>query len=97
GTWFTYLAIHKGKKDLMKVKVSGQAPPTLVKAAVEGEVPVWSPTGEWILAGDDLVSPDGQTVKPLGEHFTDTYAFSASGKLLYGLRTAGDHLVLFSL
>jgi len=79
------------------VKVSGQAPPVLVKAGVEGEVPAWSPTGEWILTGDDLVSPDGQTVKPMGEHFTSNYAFTPDGKFLYGLRAAGDNLILFSL
>jgi len=97
GTWFAYDAIENGKKNLRKVKVSGQAASTLVKAGSQGEVPVWSPTGEWILAGDELVSPDGQTVRPLGDRHTDTYAFSANGKLLYGLRSVGERVVLFSV
>src|SRR6185503_16571448 len=82
---------------LMKVKVSGQATSVLVKADTQGEVPVWSPTGEWILAGDNLISPDGQTVRPLGDRQTDTYAFSANGKLLYGLRSVAGRVILFSV
>jgi hypothetical protein len=81
----------------MKVKVSGQAAAILIKADSVGEVPAWSPTGEWIVAGDALISPDGQTVRPLGHRQTDAYAFSANGKLLYGLRSAADRVVLFSL
>ena len=97
GTWFTYHAIHNGKGDLMKVKVSGQATPVLVKAAMRGEVPVWSPTGEWILAGNELISPDGQSTRALGDHKTEAYAFSPDGKLLYGLRTDNDRVLLFSI
>jgi hypothetical protein len=31
------------------------------------------------------------------DRFTDTYTFSADGKLLYGVRVAGERTVLFSV
>jgi Tol biopolymer transport system component len=97
GSTFAYIAIHGGNKDLMRVKVSGQAAPALVKEKVEGETPVWSPTGEWILAGNDLVSPDGQTARKLENIKTATYAFSPNGQVLYGIENKDTETVLFSV
>jgi dipeptidyl aminopeptidase/acylaminoacyl peptidase len=98
GNWFVYAAIRNGTWDLLKVKSTGQASPVLVRHDIHGaEVPVWSPTGDWILFGNDLYSPDGQTIRPFGEHGSLTYAFSADGKLLYGIRHDGERNLLFSL
>ena len=44
------------------------------------EVPVWSPTGEWILFSNDLYSPDGQNTRSLGKHGSPNYACSTDGK-----------------
>jgi serine/threonine protein kinase len=97
GSWFCFYTVQNGKVSLVKAKVSGQASFTMVKTGVAGEVPVWSPTGEWILAGDKLISPDGQSVRPVGDRHTDTYAFSGNGKLLYGLRSVAERVVLFTV
>jgi Tol biopolymer transport system component len=97
GSTFAYLGIHAGSKDLMKVKVSGQAAPVLVKANIQGEVPVWSPDGNWILAGSDMISADGKTVNKLAENKTDAYTFAPNGKLLYGVEAKSAETVLFSV
>jgi len=82
----------------LKVKSTGQASPVLVKHDIHSaEVPVWSTTGDWILSGNDLYSPDGQKTRSLGKHGSPNYAFSADGKLLYGIRHDGDRNLLFSL
>jgi len=98
GNWFVYVAIRNGIWDLLKVKSTGQASPVLVKHGVDGsEVPVWSPTGEWILFNEDLYSPDGGKTRSLGKHGSPNYAFSTDGKQLYGIRSDGDRNLLFSL
>jgi len=98
GNWFVYAAIRNGIWDLLKVKSTGQASPVLVKHNIHSaEVPVWSPAGDWILFGNDLYSPDGQKTRSLGKHGSPNYAFSADGKLLYGIRHDGDRNLLFSL
>jgi serine/threonine protein kinase len=98
GSWFVYSAVRNGVWDLLKVKSTGQASPVLVKHDVHNaEVPAWSPTGDWILSGNDLYSPDGQKTHSLGNHGSPNYAFSADAKLLYGIRHDGDRNVLFSL
>ena len=54
-----------------------------------GAVPCWSPTDEWIGyadRGDKLISPDGTKQKDLGVRHSGASAFSADGKLLYGMR-----------
>jgi Tol biopolymer transport system component len=89
GSWFAYIRFQDGKVSLQKVKTTGQAAPMLVKAEVEYDndaVPIWSPAGDWILLGETLYSPDGKTVRSLGEHHSLGYTFSPDGKLLYGLR-----------
>jgi len=97
GSWFTYAAIRNGKKDLMKVKTSGQAAPVVVKSGISGEVPAWSPMGDWILAGLELISPDGVTVRKIADHGSANYGFSVDGKRLYGLRPDKERLLLFSV
>jgi Tol biopolymer transport system component len=100
GSWFAYIRFQDGKVSLQKVKTTGQAAPMLVKAEVEYDndaVPIWSPDGDWILIGESLYSPDGKTVRSLGEHRSLAYAFSADGKLLYGLRPGDNGETLFSL
>jgi Tol biopolymer transport system component len=95
--WFAYLSIRNGKRELMKVKTTGQATPVLVKSPGGQEPPSWSPDGQWIVSGNELVSPDGSTSHPLGDHHSLNYAFSRDGKLLYGLRAEGERTILFSL
>jgi Tol biopolymer transport system component len=95
--WFVYLAVRNGKMDLMKVKTSGQATPALVKSDVDCETPSWSPAGDWIVCGKQLISSDGQTVRPLPDRHTQNYTFSQDGKLLYGLRDDPENEVLFSV
>jgi hypothetical protein len=97
GAWFVYLAIRNGQYDLMKVKTGGQAAPVLVRSKSPCETPSFSPGGDSILCGNNLLSPDGQTVHSIGHHGTPNYAFSADGKLLYGIRIDGAHNWLFSL
>jgi hypothetical protein len=98
GAWFVFPRIEDGKFSLMKVKTNGQATATVLRADVDGEaVPSWSPTGEWILYGTQLVSPDGTKTQALGDHHSLHYVFSRDGKLLYGLRRHGGRQTLFSI
>jgi len=97
GSWFAYIQIQDGKANLAKVKTTGQATSTTVKADVaydNNAVPVWSPAGDWILLGEILYSPDGKSTRSLGEHRSDGYAFAPDGKRVYGLRPtdAGEEL-----
>jgi serine/threonine protein kinase/Tol biopolymer transport system component len=99
-SWFAYMQFRDGKVNLAKVKTTGQAPPSIVRAGVEYEneaVPVWSPAGDWILLGESLYSPDGKTVRSLGEHHSDGYTFSPDGKRVYGLRRSDEGETLFTV
>lgn len=60
-------------------------------------MPSWSPSNDWILSNQDLVSPDGKTSRSLGDRKTPHYAFSSDGKLLYGLRSEKGRQLLFSV
>jgi len=92
GVWFVYQRLENGKLDLVKVKTSGESAPVLLKPDLSpdnGAVPCWSPTGEWIGyadKGDKLISPDGSKEKNLGDRHSGASAFSADGKILYGMR-----------
>ena len=97
GASFTYVMWHDGQDILMKVMTTGQATPVELKSGVWGEVPIWSPTGEWIAIGDLLVSPDGKTVRSIGNHHTPGWGFSRDGKLLYGIREDHGRELLFSV
>jgi Tol biopolymer transport system component len=99
GGWLTYYGVRDGKLDLMKANTSGEAVPVFLKGT-QGEgrdIPDWSPTGEWILSGNSLISPDGKTVRSLGQHGSAFYTFSKDGKFLYGLRPEKSAQVLFSI
>jgi Tol biopolymer transport system component len=97
GAWFVYLVFRSGRLDLMKVKTTGQATPVLLKSDVHTELPLWSPAGDVILCGNELLTTDGVFIRNLGDHHTRTYAFSHDGKLLYGLRGEGAQELLFSV
>src|SRR5262249_37845715 len=98
GAWFVYVGVKDGKFSLLKVKTTGQATAILVRADVgEESVPSWSPTGEWILYGTQLISPDGVMTRSLGDHHSPHYVFSRDGKLVYGLRSQGERQILFSI
>jgi Tol biopolymer transport system component len=97
GAWFAYLAFRNGKQDLLKVKTTGQATPILVKSGVASDIPSWSPAGDSVLCGNELLSPDGAVVRSLGDNHTPNYVFSQDGKLLYGLRGEGAGELLFSV
>jgi Tol biopolymer transport system component len=110
GNWFVYWRFAQaGKTSLNKVKTTGQAEPEIVKADVKDPtetagawVPVWSPSGEWILykdGGVKLISPDGKTTREVSSTSTLACAFSADGKTIYGIRevTGEDRLNLFSM
>ena len=103
GAWYVYQAVHNGKEDLMKVKTSGEAAPTVLRAdihRVTATVPCWSPTGDWIGYSDrgyKLISPDGAKTLDLSAQKPIAAAFSADGKLLYGIRTDGNRRLLYSV
>ena len=92
GNWFVYLHLQEGRESLNKVKTTGQAEPEVLKADVkhsEDWVPVWSPSGEWILHDDGgvkLISPDGKTTRDVSATSASAYAFSADGQTIYGIR-----------
>ena len=98
GNWFTYVRLAGRKKELMKVKTSGQAAPVALETD-NGlfNVPSWSPTGEWIAYNASLISPDGSGKRSFGDHHSRFYMFSNDGKLLYGIRTEQDKELLFSV
>ena len=104
GKWLVYWSIQEGRISLNKVKTTGQAEPEVLKADVKFVgtwVPLWSPSGEWILHGDagvKLMSPDGKTTRDVSATSAVAYAFSADGQTLYGIRQiAADRLELFSM
>ena len=80
---------RNGKQDLLKVKTTGQATPAVLKSNVDSDVPSWSPTGDAILCGNELLTPEGALIRTLGDHHSRNFAFSRDGKLLYGLREEG--------
>jgi Tol biopolymer transport system component len=88
GRWYVYVALaESGLPALMKVRTTLQAAPEVVRPDIRpGPVgPVWSPAGDWILYADrqlKLTSPDGATVRDLGENFC---AFARDGERLYCL------------
>jgi hypothetical protein len=98
GVWFVYCSVRNDKVDLKKVKTTGQATPIVLKRDVsDANVPSWSPDGSWIAVGSSLVSPDGQTVKSLGDHRGRHYMFSADGKFVYSIRSDQGREDLFRI
>ena len=74
------------------MKTTGQAEPEVLKADVKRQgswVPVWSPSGDWILYADGgvkLISLDGKTTRDISSKTAVAYAFSADGQTIYGIR-----------
>jgi Tol biopolymer transport system component len=102
GKEYVYLQVTNGVVGLATVKTRGNAAPTVLKANVSwGLLPDWSPTGEWITYHDDrgveLISPDGRSVKSLGDIKTDYLAFSKDGKKLYGIKDDEDKAPLIEV
>jgi serine/threonine protein kinase/Tol biopolymer transport system component len=105
GNWFVYWNVQEGRTSLDKVKTTGQAEPEVLRADVKRQgswVPVWSPSGDWILHSDGgvkLISPDGKMSRDLSSKTAVAYAFSADGQTIYGIRqvAAADRLELFSM
>ena len=83
----------------MKAKTTGQATPVRLRLPLKRgcDWPSWSAGGDWIACGNELISPDGKTVRSLGKGGTPSYAFSADGKLVYGIRSEGGKNRLFSV
>jgi WD40 repeat protein len=104
GNWFVYWSFLDGQYSLHKVKTTGQAEPEAVGGVATRAgtfVPVWSPSDNWILYADDrlrLISPDGKTRRELSARSATAAAFSADGRTVFGVRTAGaDRVELFSI
>ena len=98
GAWFAYIAVVGGRPHLMKIRTSGEAAPELIKADLASSgVPDWSPSGEWIVYGETLISPDGKTERSIGAHGSPHHVFSKDGRLLYGLRGENGRQSLFSI
>jgi hypothetical protein len=91
GSWYVYRTIEGGAESIRKVRTSGQGQSEVLKSSVRRvgalSVPVWSPSGDWILypdAGNKLMSVDGQTTRDLGPNAA--CAFARDGRRLYCLR-----------
>jgi Tol biopolymer transport system component len=103
GAWFVYLRIHQGQVDVMKVKTSGEARPSVLKADIEplrGGIPVWSPAGDWIAYDDKsekLIAPDGSRSRDLNSAGFYAVGFSADSKSLYGVRDSKEKVLLYSV
>jgi eukaryotic-like serine/threonine-protein kinase len=105
GTRFAYWQLHNGGARLMVVKTSGEATPALLRDKISNGLPSWSPDGKWITFQDhsdeadnwSLISPDGKTVRKVGQPKAIQITFSADSKLLYGIRLDKDRQTLFSI
>jgi len=106
GKWFVYTSHSKdGRSSLNKVNTTGQAEAEVLKADINPIVgnwlPVWSPSGDWILYDDrgvKLISPDGKTTRHLSSTTAVAYTFSSDARTIYGIRrAAADRLELFSM
>jgi Tol biopolymer transport system component len=101
GSTIVYWLAHNAQADLMIVKASGEAAPALLRAKIGNPLPDWSPDGRWIsfadMQGWHLISPDGKTVRDLGDLNAGQITFSADSKLIYGIRAKDDKRTLFSM
>ena len=103
GAQFVYLALQPDGKDALKVvRTSGGGTPRTLVPDVGGEVPSWSPDGNWIAysAGNDhwrLVSPDGTKHVDLGTIGTANLGWAKDSRSVYGIRYDAGKFYLFSL
>jgi Tol biopolymer transport system component len=100
GKRFVYSEIAGGKFQLMVAKVGSLEPPAVLHRDTIPNVSDWSPTGEWITftdrSGWNLISPDGKTMRQVGDINTPFLMFSRDGKKLFGIRDDPGHDYLFS-
>jgi hypothetical protein len=104
GKEYVYLHTVKADTFVAKVKTTGNAKPEMIRTAnrPSNMVPVWSPSGEWILMDDDvprLISPDGKSERALAAAKDGrAFGFSADGQTIYGLsRPTQGKIEFFSL
>jgi Tol biopolymer transport system component len=105
GSRIAYWQYRNGMISIMQVKTSGEATPVVLREGAGLALPEWSPDGQWIKfiefqTGDaswTLSSPDGKTLRALGEPHTIAMTFSADSKRLYGIRLEADRRTLYSL
>jgi Tol biopolymer transport system component len=103
GSQFAYLAIPTdGTVALKIVRTSGGGTPHTLVQDIQGEVPSWSLDGNWIAYGDNgahwhLVSPDGTKHVDLGTIKTANLGWAKDSRTVYGIRSDGVKLYLFSL
>jgi Tol biopolymer transport system component/predicted Ser/Thr protein kinase len=110
GSWspdegsIVYWQYQNGVGALMIAKATGEAIPVMLREHAGSPLPEWSPDGQWIKfadvsreAGWSLISPDGKTLRALGQPETLQMTFSADSKKLYGVRAALGRVTLYSL
>ncbi len=91
GAWFVYWDRKPGAVSLNRVRTTGRAQPEILipKVTPTGSaVPVWSPSGDWILhdnGGWRLLSPDGKTERDLDLR-ASVCTFSRDGSTLFCFR-----------
>jgi Tol biopolymer transport system component/predicted Ser/Thr protein kinase len=90
GNWIAYYSALNGRPAVMKVRVGGNTPATLLTYMSRLSPVRWSPRGDWIAYrdGDKLrvVSPDGKQSRSVSEKAWETYGWSKNGAALFGIR-----------
>jgi Tol biopolymer transport system component/tRNA A-37 threonylcarbamoyl transferase component Bud32 len=104
GSTVAYWGFRGGVGYLMLAKATGDATPTTLRERVLNPLPEWSPDGQWISfldmaegAGWSLISPDGKTIRTMGEPKAIQMTFSSDSKRLYGIRLEAERCVLVSV
>jgi serine/threonine protein kinase len=105
GSRTVYWQFLNGFVQIMVVRTGGEATPVVLCEKAGISLPEWSPDGQWIKFVDartdnpgwSVMSPDGKTLRSLGEPNTVDMTFSSDSKRLYGIRVERDRRTLFSL
>jgi hypothetical protein len=103
GNEYAFLRVVKGEVFLARVRTTGNATSQTIrsiKRASGGSLPIWSPSGEWILVetpdGHLLISPDGTSDRPLTAAADGrALGFSADGRTIYGLSRPTEATIEF--